>query len=450
MKKFIAFLLSFSIILSGCSSKEETSSISEDTSNDFTEVNTLLLEDYFNLDFEYTYSIASDNFKSALSMEDLKSAIVSTLEPLGSCIELEETKTSKNGDLTAIINYLKYENTGILIIFSFNADGILEGYNINFYQPETTEETTLPNGIIEEDFTVVTGEYSLPAKLTSSEETENKSVILLVHGSGPNDMNETVFGTKIFEDIAYSMPLMGVDVFRYDKRTNVYKQNISPNGDEYFTAYDEVIADALSAAKILNELGYENVYLVGHSLGAILGPRIINEDPSLFAGFISLAGSPKTITDILINQNNMMISALAKDEQTLAQALVDTEIEKLKNLENFSEEELLSTTIFQQPAYYVKDFNSYDTLALAKNLDIPMLFLQGSEDFQVTVEHDFNAWQEGLQGHSNAQFILYDGLTHLFTKTPENPTNTVSDYMFKASIEKEVVEDMVSFIKENE
>ncbi len=454
-KIFLSLLLLFAVLLAGCSSKNQeeiskTTQVSEDTQSELTEISAKLRDDAITFEFDYLYEIASDTFKSAITKETLSSALKESLVTSGEFISLEKTEVTANGDYTAVVEYLRYENTGVLFIFTFNKDNHqIEGFNINYYQLEENI-ITLPENLVEKDLNVVTGEYSLPAILTQNSETETKSVVLLIHGSGPNDMDETILGTSIFKDIAYNLPLMGVDVFRYDKRTNVYSENLSPNGDEYFTVHDEVIQDALSAAKILKEEGYENVYLAGHSLGAILGPRIIAEQPELFTGFISLAGSPNTLSDIIINQNDMAIKNLSGEQKEIGLELLNVEIEKLNNLDNFSEEELLQTTIFGFSAYYIKEANSYDTLTIAKNLDIPMLFLQGSEDFQVTVDFDYNAWKTGLNGYDNAEFILYDGLTHLFTKSPDNASYTVNDYAIQANIQTEVLEDIAKFISETQ
>ena len=65
------------------------------------------------------------------------------------------------------------------------------------------------------------------------------------------------------------------------------------------------------------------------------------------------------------------------------------------------------------PLAYLLDLKGYDPLAAAKRLTIPMLFLQGSRDFQVTMK-DFDLWKSALGGRSNVAFIRYPSLNHLF------------------------------------
>ncbi|MDZ7606573.1 MAG: hypothetical protein U5K79_13515 [Cyclobacteriaceae bacterium] len=47
-------------------------------------------------------------------------------------------------------------------------------------------------------------------------------IVLFVHGSGPNDRDETIGPNKPFRDIAYGLAEKGIASLRYDKRTFVY------------------------------------------------------------------------------------------------------------------------------------------------------------------------------------------------------------------------------------
>ncbi len=429
-------------LLTACSSQSEEESKTPE------ELSVQLIDEILAEDFSTVWSMGSDELKNAITEEELLASWQTTIATAGAFIEKVNVATEKADGYTLVINYLKYENTGVKITLTFGEKNVIEGIHINYY---TLEDATakLPETLTESSFTVSTGGYTMPALLTTKEENTKDSVLLLVHGSGPNDMNETIMGSAPFRDIAWGVAQHGIDVFRYDKRTFVYSENLALAGDAYLTANEEVIEDALSAAKLLSEEGYENIYLAGHSLGGLLGARIISEEPELFAGFISLAGSPRTLSEIQLSQNLAMLETLKGDQKTQAEAIIEAEQAKLASLDTFTDEELLTTTIFGISAYYVKDLYAYDTMELAKNLDIPMLFLQGSEDFQVTVEEDFNLWQAGLQNKENVSFQLYQGLTHLFTPSPENATHTITDYAAKANVDEAVITDIYEFINGN-
>ncbi len=437
------------VLLCGCSMLSSAEPMTQEEIYAITSESEKFTEDIINGDFTAVYSVSSDLIKETYTQDELQAVWQETIANAGEFLAVEKIEKSQVEEFAVSVSYIVYENTGVLLSLTFNTQSVLEGIFFNYYEAETTSVSELPKGLVESEFTVKTGDFELPAVLTSSQDTKSDSVLLLVHGSGPNDMNETVLALTPFKDIAWGVALQGVDTFRYDKRTFVYRENIAEKGNEYITVNEEVVDDALSAARMLKDMGYKNVYLLGHSLGGMLGPRIIEEEPELFAGFISLAGSPRSISEIQLDQNNAVISILNDDEKEETEKIVAAEKDKLAQLPSMDENELLSETIFGISAYYLRDMSNYDSAEIAKSLEIPMLFLQGSDDFQVYADVDFALWQSELDDKANVEFKLYDGLTHMFTKNVELPTNTVNDYALSASVDEEVIKDIAKFILEN-
>ena len=99
------------------------------------------------------------------------------------------------------------------------------------------------------------------------------------------------------------------------------------------------------------------------------------------------------------------------------------------------------------PMSYWASLNAMDTAEAARELTIPMLFLQGTADFQVKMETDFAAWQQALEGHSNAQFQSYEGLNHLFM--PTNGKMDASEYETPGQVDSRVIGDIAAFIQGN-
>jgi hypothetical protein len=48
------------------------------------------------------------------------------------------------------------------------------------------------------------------------------------------------------------------------------------------------------------------------------------------------------------------------------------------------------------PAPYWLDTRAYDPVAVAATLDLPMLFMQGERDYQLTIDGDLAGWRVGL------------------------------------------------------
>ena len=149
------------------------------------------------------------------------------------------------------------------------------------FVPVPPEKTTPPttsvqDKIKETDIQVCTGNFKLPGTLTLPKNGKDLPVVILVHGSGASDRDETVGANKPFRDLAYGLAERGIAVIRYDKRTKVYGADSAPAGKE-ITFDEESVDDALSAIKLARSIptiNPERIYILGHSLGGTLAPRI--------------------------------------------------------------------------------------------------------------------------------------------------------------------------------
>ncbi|MCL2378976.1 MAG: alpha/beta fold hydrolase [Defluviitaleaceae bacterium] len=133
--------------------------------------------------------------------------------------------------------------------------------------------------------------------------------VVLVHGSGPGDRNQTVFANRPFYDIAAYLSANGVAVLRYDKRTLTHGLEVMQAYGSSLTVWEETIEDAILAAELLRQdprIG--DVFVAGLSLGGMLAPRI-HASGGDFDGIIILAGSPRNLTDIMIDQNWLSLEA---------------------------------------------------------------------------------------------------------------------------------------------
>ena len=84
----------------------------------------------------------------------------------------------------------------------------------------------------------------------------------------------------------------------------------------------------------------------------------------------------------------------------------------------------------------------YKPVEVAKQLDIPILILQGGRDYQVTME-DFRLWQT-LGDKLNVEFKLYPGLNHLFMYGEGK--STPDEYFKPAHVAGQVIEDIANWI----
>lgn len=280
--------------------------------------------------------------------------------------------------------------------------------------------------------------------LTLPKSVENPPVVILVQGSGPSNMDEKIGtgGNKPFADIAHGLAEQGVATIRYDKRTYSYPEDAAGKGVE-FEYLDDVKAAVQIAVKDERVNG-ERIFLLGHSEGGMLAPKFAEDNPEI-KGMISMAGSLRKLEDISLDQVRLQLkqdTTLSEEQKTAYLAQAEEETRKIKKLDPND-----TTTVLQGvPAYYWNSLNAIDGRAIAAKLTIPMLILQGEEDFQVSLEKDFALWQSTLSGRENVSFRQYPGLNHLMMQGGSREVIDVSIYNAPAAVDTKVIGDIAVWI----
>jgi hypothetical protein len=327
---------------------------------------------------------------------------------------------------------IRWRSVSLNFLVSWNPEGKIQG---TFFRPGapdgiawTPPEYAKLGAFTEREVTIGEDRWKLPGTLTLPTGQGPFSVVLLVHGSGPHDRDETIGGTKPFKDLAQGLASRGIAVLRYVKRTKAYPV---PEAAPTMTA--ETVEDALRAAYLLRHqpgIDPKRIYVLGHSQGGYLMPRIMQGDKRL-AGAIILAGNVRPLEELVVEQYEYLLSlsgggtAIQRDQ--LDQLKKDPWI-ALPNL----------------PPSYRNDLKRYDPAAEAKRVDLPMLVLQGERDYQVTMK-DLALWRAALGSRRNVEFRSYPKLNHLFV-VGEGASGP-SEYQKPGHVSAEVVDDIATWIK---
>jgi dienelactone hydrolase len=261
--------------------------------------------------------------------------------------------------------------------------------------------------------------------------------VVLVHGSGAHDRDETIGPNKPFRDLAWGLATRGVAVLRYEKRTAACDV---PPGD--WDINNIVVEDAVRAVELLDaqdEIDPDRRYVIGHSLGATCTPQIAEHAD--LAGGAMLAANARQITDVVRDQRQYLLSisgGLSEAEKDK----IATLDEALTRIENGDVD--LDKRVMGLPGSWWSSLLAYDQVATAKRVETPLALFQGGRDYQVTEEDDFARWRSELGDRANTSTFLYSDLSHLFQSGSEPSLG--AEYSFHDNIAESVVTDIAAWI----
>ncbi|MFB6188625.1 MAG: DUF3887 domain-containing protein [Halapricum sp.] len=295
-----------------------------------------------------------------------------------------------------------------------------------------------PESFTETELTLqATQSCSLGATLTRPKSADRVPGVVLVQGSGPNDRDETIGPNKPFKDLAWGLATKRIAVLRYDKRTATC--SVDP---ATLTIDEEVTDDALTAVERLREHErISSVAVVGHSLGAMLAPRIAARDGDLAA--IAMLAAPARPLPTLVLQQIRYLAGLDGTVTDAEQRQIDRTRQAVKRIRALDIPQ--GETVLGGGRPYWRTLQAYDQVATAKALTLPRLFAQGGRDYQVTPAEDFQAWRDALSGVSNVRFEQYARLNHLFMAGSGQPNP--EEYYRKGHVSPAVVEDLAGWLK---
>lgn len=384
--------------------------------------------------------------KNLLTPEFLRSRVGEELKSFGRVEDIGKPVTEQSGGAEIVSFPLRCSNKAVSVQFTLTNTGQIAG--LHFRAPDQPLPATWnrpsyskPELFHERAVTVGSDQWKLGGTFTYPSAKGPSAAVVLIHGPGPNDRDESFFGTRILADIAEGLASRGIAVLRYDKRTKVYGAQMS---EIAFTLQQETIEDAVRALAVVRhqpEVDPTRVFVLGHSLGGYAVPRIARQDGRL-AGAIVLAGNARHIEDVSLAQTEFMLKAkggaTADEQKRLDQ--MKAEAAKIRNLVPGKDNPPI---LLGLPVEYYLDLKNYDPPAEARRLGIPMLFLQGERDFQVTTE-DFALWKAGLAGARNIRFQTYVTLNDLFI-AGEGPPSP-AEYRKPGNVAPAVIDDIAGWI----
>jgi dienelactone hydrolase len=389
------------------------------------------------------------SIKAAIPVKALQTGWEQTVAAAGSYKQIISIQQNPQETSSKEFNVLiEYSNANIALNVKLNNSDKVISLLLNLVQPAAA----IPASLAEEEVVVgANTAYPLQGTLTFPKNVNGPvPAVVLVQGSGPSDRDETVGGYKPFRDLAWGLAEQGIAVLRYDKRTYTYGKSFTPDMLAKFTIKDETIDDAIIATNLLKgdkRINPAQVYIIGHSLGGMMAPRI-DADGGNFAGLVILAGSTRPLWEISSDQNDALIQAMDNSNplKKQSEALVAAERLKAQKLSSLSDAEAGAQVVFGMPGYYLKEMDSHSTKELVSKSVKPIFVLQGEDDIQVNASKELPLWKDALKGNTSAVIKSYPGLNHFFVNYTGKGKLTTEEYNYPGNVDNQVIADIANWI----
>lgn len=433
-------------LFAGCGNKQEPS-----TADDLQTRARAMVEAIASGDYDTPVRDFDATMRKEMPAGTLQQAWESLLGRTGPFQSVTTTRVESAGGYEAVFVTCRFADASLNVKLVFDADGKVAGLffvpvmETAEYQPPAYVDTS---SFTESEVTVGSGAWALPGTITMPKGEGPFPGLVLVHGSGPNNRDESMGPVAPFKDIAWGLASRGIAVLRYDKRTLVYQSVLAQAGAD-ITVREETVDDAVLALELLRStpgVDPANVFVLGHSLGGMLIPRIAAAAPGA-RGFIALAGAARPLEDLVLEQAEYIASldgAVTAEEQATLDQMREV-VAKVKS-PDLSADTPASELPLGTPGRYWLDLRGYEPAKEARSITRPLLILQGARDYQVTMA-DFTLWQEALSGMPNVTFETYPDLNHLFITG--TGMSVPAEYQQPGHVSQVVVEDIAAFVLDN-
>ena len=434
MKKTILLLLVFSsvIVCAQVDKIEATEKLAQDAARYLKQSN-----------FEKLHSMFSKKMAAALPIKQMDKSFSSLFKQFGALEEIKEFNIKHTAEADYFQQAVVFEKGTFYLVFTLDEKNKLTSFNLRPYQP--SYEWTAPeyaNGPIQFSQKEITvgDSLKLNGKMTVSD-SGMETIVVFVHGSGPNDMDESLGPNKLFKDIAFGLAANGIASIRYNKRTYDYPSAMASQANS-LTIQQVVIDDAVNAIQLARKSGAKKVILLGHSLGGHCAPMIAalaNPD-----AVIVLAGNVSPLEDVLVPQ----FEYIKKNDSSttindLQMAMIRTQVERVQN-NDYNAETAPPLLPMGLPASFWLSLKDYAPQKVAKKQTQPYLILNGERDYQVT-PREAKKWKNGSKNSLSRTFI-YPKLNHLFFEG--EGICLPSEYEREAHFSATVLNDIIDWISE--
>lgn len=268
----------------------------------------------------------------------------------------------------------------------------------------------------QEEVKVTSDNLDIYGTLLVPEKKTNRAV-LIISGSGSTDRDgntKPIYTSNALKMLSEELTKLGFATLRYDKRG--VGKSISDSLKTENLRFEQLVDDASKWIAFLKSK-YDDITVIGHSQGALVGMLAINNNNTKVNRFISLAGLSEdaytTVKRQLANQPKFVIDA--------AYPILDS----LKIGVKVNDVPAYLNSLFNPKSQdYFISFMKYDPRDEIKKLNIPILVIQGTSDLQITVEGATE--MSNKSQHSTLKII--EDMNHVLKKSSKETSENMKTY----------------------
>ncbi|HRX09143.1 MAG TPA: DUF3887 domain-containing protein, partial [Candidatus Limiplasma sp.] len=272
------------------------------------EVAQTLVQKLYDGEYEAVFNASAPDLQQAIGSADGFATVMMQIGQMYGALEaitgVSMMETQGYFVASVVCMHAKAEITYQIVL---DADSLLKGLTLSEVTEKTAPGTVDASLFTAEPVTLREGESDATSGILTLPVGDGPfPAVIMMQGSGPSDMDETAYGIAVFRDLAEGLAAAGVASIRYDKYSFAHKDILAANPDllARFTVNEEYVLDAQAALALLQQderIG--DIYLLGHSQGAMLAPRIMQTlGADNIAGAVLLAGSPLHLWELQYHQ----------------------------------------------------------------------------------------------------------------------------------------------------
>ena len=270
--------------------------------------------------------------------------------------------------------------------------------------------------------------------LLTPKDIDKPILAIIIAGSGPTDRNgnQDFLKSNNLKKMAERLSNNSIATFRYDKR--IVKQIKNGNFDKNIM-FDDFVTDAISVIDYFKKTNtYSKIYIVGHNQGSLVGMLAAKDRAD---GFISIAGAGQSIDYVIIDQIEKTAQMYVEDTKKVFDIM-----RQGKTTPNYPPALSSIFSIEVQP--FMMNWMQYNPKEVIKNLDIPILIINGTKDLQVSVEEAKSL----IEAAEQAELRIIDKMNNvLFIIEGDDLENAKSYNESARNISEEVISAILEFIK---